>query len=89
MNPMHAAAAKPTSVSSIYDKLNATPIELRGTQKLRAAASAQVLMLVLEQMRINHELTDDDRDILDDWFIASAGWTLYGNAYDPSHVVEG
>jgi len=84
-----AGVPKPTSVSSIYEKLNATPIELRGTQKLRAKASSQVLMYVLDEMRSDHELTDDDRDILDDWFIACSGWTLYGNSYDPDHVIEG
>jgi len=79
---------KPISVSSIYEKLNATPIELRGTQKLRAAASAQVFMNVLEEMRATGELTDDDRDLLDDWFLDCAGWTLYGNQYDSEHTVE-
>ena len=88
MKSIHVDYVKPTSVSSLYEKLNATQIELRGTQKLRAAASSQVLMCVLEQMRSDHELTDDDRDLLDDWFIACSGWSLYGNAYDPEHVVE-
>ena len=88
MNPT-ADKLQKASVAGLYEKLNSTPIELRGTQKLRAKASSQVLMFVLDEMRRDHELTDDDRDILDDWFIASAGWTLYGNAYDPSHVVEG
>lgn len=83
-------APKPGSVSYIYDRLSDTPVELRSTQKLRAKASAQVLVYVTEELRSLHggDLSDDDRDIMDDWFLACSGWTLYGNAYDPDHSPE-
>lgn len=81
--------AEPATVADIYDKLQDTQVELRFAQHLRARSSAQVLAYAMEELRTMREgnLTDDDRDVMDDWFILCAGWTLYGDRYDPNHAV--